>query len=147
MNTQSEENYLKAVYKLSEGKNDNISTNAIANELSTTPGSVTDMLQRLSGKKLINYTKYKGVSLKPEGKRIAVAIIRKHRLWEYFLVEKLDFPWVRTKRCISAKSHKMKPWPSAGRQLMGANPMRMTLAPCSRSLYPSNWLAWPTTPV
>lgn len=91
--SHSEENYLKAIFHLgSEGKQA-VSTNAIARKIKTQPSSVTDMMQRLSEKKLVNYRKYKGVSLTDLGRNTALSIIRKHRLWEVFLVEKLHFSW------------------------------------------------------
>jgi DtxR family Mn-dependent transcriptional regulator len=70
-----------------------VSTNQIAALLNTSAASVTDMLKKLADKQLINYARYQGVTLTPSGEKIAVHIIRKHRLWEYFLVEKLDFKW------------------------------------------------------
>ena len=70
-----------------------VSTNSIADFLDMKPSSVTDMLKKLAEKKFINYQKYKGTSLTKKGKLIALSIIRKHRLWETFLVEKLDFGW------------------------------------------------------
>lgn len=91
--TRSEENYLKAIYHLGEGTVISISTNGIAEKISTKPSSVTDMIKKLSDKKLIEYRKYKGVTLTDQGKTAALSIIRKHRLWEVFLVEKLDFAW------------------------------------------------------
>jgi DtxR family Mn-dependent transcriptional regulator len=92
MNTLAEENYLKAIYHLS--LNDlNVSTNQIAAALNTKAASVTDMLKKLADKELINYEKYQGVTLTQAGEKIALNIIRKHRLWEYFLVEKLNFKW------------------------------------------------------
>jgi DtxR family transcriptional regulator, Mn-dependent transcriptional regulator len=92
MNTFTEENYLKAIYHLSL-LSESVSTNQIAASLSTKAASVTDMLKKLAEKELINYTKYQGVTLTPSGEKIAISIIRKHRLWEYFLVEKLNFKW------------------------------------------------------
>ena len=92
MNTLAEENYLKSIYHLSIDA-ENVSTNQIAASLITKASSVTDMLKKLADKALINYTRYQGVSLTPSGEKIAVNIIRKHRLWEYFLVEKLKFKW------------------------------------------------------
>jgi DtxR family Mn-dependent transcriptional regulator len=93
-NSFTEENYLKAIYKLSEKiDNEGVSTNDIAAELSTKAASVTDMLKKLSDKKLINYKKYQGVSLTSKGSKVAIDIIRKHRLWELFLVDKLEFKW------------------------------------------------------
>jgi len=70
-----------------------VSTNQIAALLNTSAASVTDMLKKLADKQLINYARYQGVTLTPAGEKIAIHIIRKHRLWEYFLVEKLDFRW------------------------------------------------------
>lgn len=92
MNTLAEENYLKAIYHLAVNDG-NASTNQIASSLNTKASSVTDMLKKLADKALINYTPYQGVSLTPSGEKIAISIIRKHRLWEYFLVEKLNFKW------------------------------------------------------
>ena len=92
MNSQSEEDYLKALYHL-EMEFNAVSTNSIAEYLDMKPSSVTDMLKKLSEKKFINYQKYKGTSLTKKGKLIALSIIRKHRLWETFLVEKLGFGW------------------------------------------------------
>ena len=93
MNTLAEENYLKAIFKISENENENVSTNSIANELETKASSVTDMIKKLTDKGLVNYEKYKGTSLTKKGNEIAIHIIRKHRLWEYFLVKKLNFQW------------------------------------------------------
>ncbi len=93
MNSFTEENYLKAIYNLLEKGDKKISTTSLSKKLATAPASVTDMLKKLAEKKLISYEKYKGVSLTTSGKKIAVAIIRKHRLWELFLVEKLGFKW------------------------------------------------------
>jgi len=91
----TEENYLKAIYKLSERISEisYVSTNSIADEMQTKAASVTDMVKRLSEKTLLNYVPYKGVQLSASGKTIATDLIRKHRLWEVFLVEKLDFTW------------------------------------------------------
>lgn len=88
----AEENYIKAIYHLQQ-TDENVSTNEVAKELATKPASVTDMLKKLKQKKILNYEKYKGFRLSSEGKKIALTIVRKHRLWEYFLVEKLQFGW------------------------------------------------------
>jgi DtxR family Mn-dependent transcriptional regulator len=93
MFTSSEENYLKAVYHLSLVSDKGISTNAIAKKLETKASSVTDMVKKLADKKVLVYKKYQGVQLTEEGKKTAANIIRKHRLWEVFLVEKLNFSW------------------------------------------------------
>jgi DtxR family Mn-dependent transcriptional regulator len=93
MVSHTEENYLKAIYKIAEKDKKPVGTNAIAGEMDTSAASVTDMLKRLSEKGLINYQKYKGVNLSSKGSKIATNLIRKHRLWESFLVEKLGFTW------------------------------------------------------
>ena len=93
MISHTEENYLKAIFKLSEKDNTSASTNGISKEMNTSAASVTDMLKRLSEKGLINYEKYKGVTLTAEGNTIATNLIRRHRLWEVFLLEQLDFSW------------------------------------------------------
>lgn len=93
MRTFSEENYLKAIWKLIGPEEEPVSTNAIAAAVQTKAASVTDMLKKLSDKKLIDYTPYKGVSLTKEGQRAAAEVVRKHRLWEVFLVEQLGFGW------------------------------------------------------
>ena len=88
----AEENYIKAIYHLQQSDG-NVTTNELAAELRTKAASVTDMLKKLKAKKLLNYEKYQGFRLSTEGKKIALNIVRKHRLWEYFLVEKLQFGW------------------------------------------------------
>ena len=93
VHSYTEENYIKAIYKLSENGTQEVNTNAIAEALETKAASVTDMLRKLSSKNIVNYVKYRGVTLTEEGERIALQIIRKHRLWEVFLVEKLKFNW------------------------------------------------------
>jgi DtxR family Mn-dependent transcriptional regulator len=93
MVSYTEENYLKAIFKLSEKNLEEISTNAIAESLAVKAGSVTDMLKKLAEKGLIHYTRYSGVELTEQGRQTAVKIVRKHRLWEVFLVEKLGFKW------------------------------------------------------
>ena len=91
--TFSEENYLKTIYHLTTISDSEVSTNAIAEKMETKASSVTDMLKKLAEKNLINYKKYQGVSLTEKGSLSAKMIVRKHRLWEVFLVEKLDFSW------------------------------------------------------
>lgn len=93
MLTQTEENYLKAIFKTYESDKHLVSTNMIAERLDTTPASVTDMLKKLALKNLIHYEKYKGVKLSNEGNKLATILTRKHRLWETFLFEKLGFSW------------------------------------------------------
>jgi DtxR family transcriptional regulator, Mn-dependent transcriptional regulator len=91
--TISEENYLKVIYHVSLVAPKGVSTNAIAGMLDTKASSVTDMLKKLADKNLVSYQKYQGVTLTDEGLHKAKMIVRKHRLWEVFLVEKLQFSW------------------------------------------------------
>lgn len=93
MLTLTEENYIKCIYKLSHDGTKSVSTNEIAERLETKPASVSDMLKKLAAKDLLGYEKYYGVTLKSAGIDYALTIIRKHRLWEVFLVEKLNFKW------------------------------------------------------
>lgn len=88
----AEENYIKAIWRLQKDQQ-NVTTNELSDELQTKPASVTDMLKRLTEKKLLNYQPYYGVKLTADGKKLALSIIRRHRLWEFFLVNKLQFNW------------------------------------------------------
>lgn len=89
----TEENYLKAIYHLSDGGSKAVLTNALAEAMSTKAASVTDMIKKLSAKEVITYEKYYGVNVTAKGKSEALMVIRKHRLWETFLVDKLGFAW------------------------------------------------------
>jgi DtxR family Mn-dependent transcriptional regulator len=90
----TEENYIKAIYSLSsKHPAEGVSTNELSNYFNNKAASVTDMLKRLADKKVINYQKYKGVELSAKGLKMAIKIVRKHRLWEVFLLEKLNFKW------------------------------------------------------
>lgn len=92
--TAVEENYLKYLYILEQVSSDGIvKTNDIAYKLDHSAASVTDMLQKLSGKKLVRYEKYRGSALTKSGLMIALRVLRKHRLWELFLNKVLDFTW------------------------------------------------------
>lgn len=92
--SQSEENYLKSIFNLIDKTGQrSVNTNLIAEDLNTKASSVTEMIKKLSSKNLIDYQKYKGSFLTKKGNNIAVQVIRKHRLWETFLVEKLNFKW------------------------------------------------------
>jgi DtxR family Mn-dependent transcriptional regulator len=88
----SEENYIKAIFHL-QGTDGRVTTNDLAAQLNTRPASVTDMMKKLKTKRLVLYQPYKGFRLSPEGNKVALGIIRRHRLWEYFLAEKLKFTW------------------------------------------------------
>jgi len=90
----AEENYLKAIYKIVQHQGVTcVSTNTLAQEMGTRAASVTDMVQRLADKSLLTYQKYRGVVLTREGQHLAILLLRKHRLWESFLVDKLGFRW------------------------------------------------------
>jgi DtxR family transcriptional regulator, Mn-dependent transcriptional regulator len=91
--THSEENYLKVIYHLSLISPKGINTNAIAEMIDSKASSVTDMVKKLAEKEMVHYKKYQGVSLTLKGLHQAKMIVRKHRLWEVFLVDKLDFSW------------------------------------------------------
>ena len=94
MLSYTEENYLKAIYHLcEESAEGQTATNSIATYAKLKPATVTDMLRKLKTKKLINYKPYGKVQLTAEGKKRALLVIRKHRLWEVFLYEKLEFTW------------------------------------------------------
>lgn len=88
----SEENYIKAIFHLQQTTGP-VTTNELSGELKTRPASVTDMLKKLKAKKLLHYQPYQGFRLSPEGNKVALGIIRRHRLWEFFLAEKLKFTW------------------------------------------------------
>ncbi|WP_205419409.1 metal-dependent transcriptional regulator [Mariniflexile rhizosphaerae] len=91
--TLTEENYIKTIYQLGKYGVHTVSTNSIADALETKASSVTDMMKKLAEKGYVNYKKYQGVSLTVKGKKTAAEIVRKHRLWEVFLVKKLNFLW------------------------------------------------------
>lgn len=93
MHSFTEENYLKAIYKLQETNGLVVATSSLAQVLEVHAPSVTDMLKRMAGKKLVTYQKSKGVKLTEKGRQVAVGIIRNHRLWEVFLVDKLGYKW------------------------------------------------------
>jgi len=93
MTTKAEENYIKAIYKIADRERKAVATNAIASQMHTSAASVSDMIKRLSEKKLVNYEKYRGVTLTETGRALATNLVRKHRLWEAFLVDKLKFKW------------------------------------------------------
>ncbi|WP_432714712.1 metal-dependent transcriptional regulator [Pedobacter sp.] len=93
MESFTEENYLKTIYHISRLHSGMVQTNAIAERMQTRPASVSDMVKKLAEKHLVNYVKYKGVTLTEKGKSTAINIVRRHRLWEFFLVNTLDFKW------------------------------------------------------
>lgn len=89
----TEEDYLKTVFHLSKEDDGHVTTNAIAESIKTKPATVSDMIKKLARKEYIHYKKYQGVNLTPVGRLAALKVIRKHRLWETFLVDKLNFNW------------------------------------------------------
>lgn len=108
MYSVSEENYLKAVFYLQQ-QDKAVTTNAIAANMKTKPASVTDMLKKLKAKKMIEYERYKGVRLTANGKRTALGIIRRHRLWEFFLVNKIGFGWDEVHEIAEQLEHVQHP--------------------------------------
>ena len=93
MATNTVENYLKSIFHLSASQSGKVPTTRIAEHLGVKSSTVTDMIQKLKEQRLVAYTKYQGVTLTTQGKALALDIVRKHRLWEVFLVEKLGFKW------------------------------------------------------
>lgn len=93
MLTKSEENYIKEIYALEQKHKTDVNTNLLAEKIDTKASSVSDMLKKLAKKDLLIYQKYKGAKLNTKGEKIALSVIRKHRLWETFLVQKLNFSW------------------------------------------------------
>ena len=109
MLSHTEENYIKAIYKAYEKTNELVNTNTIAENLQTTPASVTDMIKKLAFKKMIIYERYKGTKLTHEGTQLATELIRRHRLWETFLVEKLRFSWEEVHQLAEDLEHIKSP--------------------------------------
>ena len=105
----TEENYLKAIYHLAQGGTKAVLTNEIADSMNTKAASVTDMIKKLSAKNFISYEKYYGVKITKQGKLEALSIIRKHRLWETFLVEKLHFEWDEVHEIAEQLEHIQSP--------------------------------------
>lgn len=88
----SEENHIKTIFHLQKSA-ENVSTQALADKLNTKPASVTDMMKKLKAKKLLEYKPYHGFRLNAAGNKVALGIVRRHRLWEFFLSDKLGFAW------------------------------------------------------
>ncbi len=92
MKSISTEDYIKAIYKL-EGKGEKATTSALAGQLEVADASITDMIKKLSERGLLHYEPYQGVELTAKGRKVALATLRRHRLWEMFLVQFLGFSW------------------------------------------------------
>lgn len=90
--SKAEEDYIKSIFRLQQ-ESGQVNTSAVAQDLRTKPASVTDMLKKLKLKKLLHYEPYQEFKLSAEGRKTALGIVRRHRLWEYFLVEKLGMGW------------------------------------------------------
>jgi len=105
----TEENYLKAIFFISGNEGNLVNTNAVAERLDTKPATVTDMLRKLKNKELIIYQPYKGTRLSEDGRLYAIQILRKHRLWETFLVEKLGFGWEEVHEIAEQLEHVRSP--------------------------------------
>lgn len=107
--TPAEEDYLKAIFTISEWEVRPVSTGAISRQLNTAPASVTDMLHKLALKQLISYQKYRGVSLTLSGIKAATSLIRRNRLWRVFLVQKLRFAWHQVDEIAGSLEHLYSP--------------------------------------
>ncbi len=105
MASQTVENYIKAIFQLTQKEGGTVSTSSLSDHLATSAASVTDMLKKLSDQKLIEYIKYRGVSLTLTGKSMAVQLLRKHRLWETFLYDKLKISWDRVHEIAEQLEH------------------------------------------
>jgi DtxR family Mn-dependent transcriptional regulator len=104
--TFTEENYLKSIYNIQHSNNiGEVSVNEIAERMHNKPATVTDMLRKLSEKQLIHYEKYKKVQLTETGSQAALSILRKHRLWESFLHNKLQFSWAEVHEVAEQLEH------------------------------------------
>jgi DtxR family Mn-dependent transcriptional regulator len=108
MFTIAEENYIKSIYHLQQHAK-SVSTNQVADRLHTKPASVTDMLKKLQAKKLLHYEKYYGVKLTSDGRKLALEVIRRHRLWENFLVNHLRFGWDEVHEIAEQLEHVQSP--------------------------------------
>lgn len=105
----AEENYLKAVFHLSDNGKQNVSTNDLADAMQTKPASVSDMIRKLAAKELLEHVKYRGVYITASGRKEALKVIRKHRLWEVFLVDKLHFNWDEVHEVAEQLEHIQSP--------------------------------------
>lgn len=108
MLSSAEENYVKAIYHLM-GEEDRVGTNRLAERMHTKPASVSDMLRKLEAKGMLHYEKYYGCSLTDAGRQQALDIIRRHRLWEYFLAEKLGYGWAEVHAIAEQLEHVQAP--------------------------------------
>ncbi|MEE9429610.1 MAG: metal-dependent transcriptional regulator [Melioribacteraceae bacterium] len=93
MATISKENYLKAIYKLAKGNGKVVSSSELATELDVSKAAISEMAKKLALQGYINYQRYKGIKILSKGKKVALDVIRKHRLWELFLVNTLGLSW------------------------------------------------------
>ena len=109
MYSLAEENYIKTIFHLEQEQKGAVSTNAIADSMETKASSATDMVQKLAEKNVLSYVKYKGAQLTENGKKVAANIVRKHRLWEVFLVDKLKFHWDEVHEIAEQLEHIQSP--------------------------------------
>ena len=109
MYSLAEENYIKTIFHLEQEQKGAVSTNAIADSMETKASSATDMVQKLAEKNVLSYVKYKGTQLTENGKKVAANIVRKHRLWEVFLVDKLKFHWDEVHEIAEQLEHIQSP--------------------------------------
>src|SRR3954464_10777122 len=107
------EDYAKAIYILETRADEPVSTNALADRLHVTAGSVSAMLRKLDELGLVTHQPYRGVRLTPAGRRVALEVIRHHRLLELFLAEVLDMPWDRVHKEAEVLEHVLSTGPEA----------------------------------
>jgi len=105
---QATEDYLKSIYQI-ETRGEKVSTNLLATHLGITAASVSGMLKKLAKRKLVTHTPYQGVTLTSDGKRIAIGVLRQHRLLELFLSKTLGIPWDRVHQEAEQLEHVISP--------------------------------------
>lgn len=103
--THTEENYLKVIYKLSNSGQQPVSTTTLAEALGISAAAITDMIQRMHKKGLLSYQKYQGVNISYVGKEHVMQVLRRRRLWEVFLVKKLNFSWDEIQDMVEELEH------------------------------------------
>ena len=105
----AEENYIKNIFSLSHNREENINPSELAKRLNVKSASITNMLKKLQKTGLIEYEPYQGVRLKKRGKNLALLLLRRHRLWESFLYDKLKFDWKQVHEIAEQLEHIRSP--------------------------------------
>ena len=105
----AEENYIKSIFSLSHNREENINPSELAKRLNVKSASITNMLKKLQKTGLIEYEPYQGVRLKKRGRNLALLLLRRHRLWESFLYDKLKFDWKQVHEIAEQLEHIRSP--------------------------------------